>query len=95
MGRPRKDRSSDCPFGCGSLVIPGVEGKWECGSYPVLGGDTRRSDRCRVLELRALLLKWIDRFGDYEDAGPRGETWQSDELASLIEVSESAAKGGA
>ena len=55
---------------------------------------TRNTDRCRLIRLRALLIKWIDRFGDYEDAGPRGETWQSDELAALIEASEAAAKDG-
>lgn len=50
-----------------------------------------------VSQLVGALGKFVERFKDHEDAGPRGETWQSDEfLAELAEARAalSAAKAG-
>lgn len=40
-----------------------------------------------VAQLVGALGKFVERFKEHEDAGPRGETWQSDEfLAELAEA---------
>lgn len=49
---------------------------------PLSAHDPAREERAEMI---AIIKAYFERFGEYEDMGPRGETWQSAEMIELTD----------